>query len=80
MQLEFDVLRNVKCHLHFSQVVEGEEGMSLYPCDAVALGDLSVAQAWLHISQQINKSLFSQTNIKSNPRFSFLTHFLMHFF
>lgn len=36
--------RKVKCHLHLSQAVEGEEGMSPYQCDAVALGDLTVAQ------------------------------------
>lgn len=34
----------VKCHLHLGQAVEGEEGVSIYPCDVVALGDLSVAQ------------------------------------
>lgn len=32
------------CHLHFSQAVEGEESMSLYLCDAVALRNLTVPQ------------------------------------
>lgn len=44
MQFEFDVWWKVKCHLHLSQAVEGEEGMSLYQCDTVALGNLTVAQ------------------------------------
>lgn len=44
VQLELDVWRKVKCHLHLSQAVEGEEGMSPDACDAVALGDLTVTQ------------------------------------
>lgn len=43
-QFEFDVRWKVGCHLHLSQAVEAEEGMSAYPCDAVALGNLAVAQ------------------------------------
>lgn len=44
MQLEFDMRRKVKCGLHLNQAVEGEEGVSLNLCDAVAMGDHTVAQ------------------------------------
>lgn len=41
---EWDMWRRVKCDLHLCQAVEGEEGVCLYMCDAVALGDLAVAK------------------------------------
>lgn len=43
-QRDCDMCWEVECHLHLSQAVEGEEGTSPYPCDAVALGNLTVAQ------------------------------------
>lgn len=43
-RFKFDVRWKVKCHLHLSQAVEGEEGMSLDLCDTVALGNLTAAQ------------------------------------
>lgn len=70
-----------ECRLHLRQAVEGEEGMSLYLCDAVALGNLTVTQRngstsvnrltrvckqmTLEISQ-IQGANFSETNINSN--------------
>lgn len=41
------------CHLHFSQAVQGEEGMSLDLCDAVALRNLTVPQR--NVSTSINR-------------------------
>ena len=39
-----DVTCNGRCRLHLSQAVEGEERVSPYLRDAVALGNLTVAQ------------------------------------
>lgn len=57
---EWDMWWSVKCDLHLCQAVEGEEGVCLYMCDAVALGDLTVAhtQERLYIHRHIN-NIFS---------------------
>lgn len=70
MQSEFDVWWKVKCYLHLSQAVEGKEGMSLYLCDAVALGNLTVAQR--NGSTSVNRLTRSQNVSHQSSKYGVL--------
>lgn len=65
---ECDVCKEgrVSLNLHLAQTVEGQEGVSLYMCDAVTLGDLSVAQINGSMSVNIYIKLKNYSQQKQN--------------